>query len=96
VLEQTRRPAIVHDIATDKRMSAEDRAQAEELGVRSAVVAPMLWGDELLGTLCVASKEPSAFTAKEAQFFTAVAAQIVAIMRREIGGDGPPGERAAA
>jgi len=25
-----------------------------------------------------------------------VAAQIVAIMRREIGGDGPPGERAAA
>ena len=96
VLARTRRPVIVNEIAADERMTADDRARAEELGVRSAVVAPMVWHDDLLGTLCVASKKPSAFTARDAQFFTAVAAQVAAVLRREIGGHTPPRERAAA
>src|SRR3989304_5571720 len=50
-------------------------------GLRSALVAPMLWRDELIGSLGVASKQGSAFGPRDAQFLMAVATEVTALVR---------------
>ncbi len=81
ILERTHRPVIVNDMMTDPRISEVDRSMAAAVGVHSALAAPMLWHDEFVGILSVASKRASAFGPRDAQFVSSVATQVTAIVR---------------
>lgn len=81
ILERTHRPVIVNDLMTDPRVSDGDRKMAAAGGVHSALAAPMLWHDEFVGVLSVASKRPNAFGPRDAQFVSSVATQVTAIIR---------------
>ena len=69
---ETRRPAIIGDIAT----LLPPRA-AGALPVRSCISLPMLAGDELLGTLTLGSATPDRFQPEDQQLLSTVVGQIV-------------------
>jgi diguanylate cyclase (GGDEF)-like protein len=81
LLERTRRPVILQDPQHDERLLEPQRAILQAAGLQSALVTPMLWQDQLVGALSVASKREAAFTPRDAQFLTAVATQVSAIVR---------------
>jgi|GEM_PF-3216946 len=80
-LHATRRPLIVDDIATDQRLQPQERSMLARAGIRSALVAPMLWHGELIGSLSVGSRHVGAFSAGDVEFVIAVATQVTAIVR---------------
>ncbi len=67
--------------ALDARMRPADREALRLAGIRSALIVPMLWQDEVVGQISVGSKSEGAFSARDAQFLTAVANQVTAIVR---------------
>ena len=81
ILERTNRPVLLDDLEHDERLTAREREIVLASGIRSAMVVPMIWQGELIGTVSVASKRPSAFGPRDAQFLTSVAAQVTAIAR---------------
>ncbi len=80
-LARTKRPIIVDDLRTEDRIPEFKRALLDQAGLRSALIAPMIWGDELIGALSVASKQQGAFSVRDAEFVAAVATQVTAIVR---------------
>ncbi len=84
LLERTRRPLIVANATEDERLSQEERTIAKQTDVHSALFVPMLWHDQLVGMLSVASKRENAFGPRDAQFITAVATQVTAIVRMNL------------
>jgi diguanylate cyclase (GGDEF)-like protein len=80
-LERTRRPIILDELQHDERLTNSERDLLREGGLRSAMVAPMIWQNEVIGSLSVASKREAAFTPRDAQFLMAVATQVTAIVR---------------
>jgi len=81
ILERTRRPVTLDDLEHDPRITETQRALLAAGGFRSALVTPMLWQNRLVGIMSVASKQEKAFGARDAQFLTAVATQVTAIVR---------------
>ncbi|HYM15503.1 MAG TPA: HD domain-containing phosphohydrolase, partial [Dehalococcoidia bacterium] len=81
LLRSQRRPIIIDDVAGDDRLSGDERAALESAGMRAVLLTPMLWQDELIGALSVASKRPAAFSVRDAEFVAAVATQVTAIVR---------------
>ena len=81
ILERTHRPIIVDDPQHDQRLTGGQRKLLSAAGLRSALVAPMIWGNALIGHLSVASKREAAFGPGDAQFLMAVATQATAIVR---------------
>ncbi len=83
LLERTRRPIILEDPQNDERLSEAQRSVLRAGRLESALVVPMLWQNRLVGVLSVASARRAAFGAHDAQFLTAVATQVTAIVRME-------------
>jgi diguanylate cyclase (GGDEF)-like protein/PAS domain S-box-containing protein len=81
IIERTRRPIILDDIQNDQRLTDAERELLRTAGLRSALLAPMFWQNELLGHLAVASKREAAFGPRDAQFLMAVATQATPIVR---------------
>jgi len=81
ILERTRRPIILDDLLRDQRLTDTQRELVCAAGLRSALVAPMIWQNELIGDVSVASKRKAAFGPRDAQFLMAVATQVTAIAR---------------
>jgi|CXWL01.1.fsa_nt_gi PAS domain S-box-containing protein/diguanylate cyclase (GGDEF)-like protein len=81
VLERTKRPLIMDDISTDEHLDADERELLAQAGLQSALVAPMIWESGLIGILTVASTRQGAFGVRDAEFVTAVATQVTAIVR---------------
>ena len=81
ILARTRRPVIVEDLSCDDRITPAERALAAQAGLQSGVIAPMLWNDELAGSVAVLSKRKAAFDARDAELLAAVATQVAAIVR---------------
>ena len=81
LLLRTRRAAIVEDPQNDERLTETQRSVLRAAALRSAVVVPLFWADELVGILSAASKREAAFGAQDVQFLTAVATQVTAIVR---------------
>jgi diguanylate cyclase (GGDEF)-like protein/PAS domain S-box-containing protein len=81
VLAERGRPIIMDDLQRDQRLTDKQRELLCAAGMQSAVVAPMLWRNELVGVLSVASKREAAFGPRDAQFLMAVAAQVTGIVR---------------
>ncbi|HZP56312.1 MAG TPA: diguanylate cyclase [Dehalococcoidia bacterium] len=81
ILRKTGRPIILEDLSMDERLTDVERALLTGAGLQSAIVAPMLWNNELIGTLAVARRQRGAFEPRDAQFLAAVASQMTAIVR---------------
>jgi len=81
VLERTQRPIIIDDPEHDERLVRTTRAMLAFAGIKSALIAPMLWEGELIGALSVGSKRESGFSVRDADFVAAVATQVAAIVR---------------
>lgn len=81
LLERTRRPVVFDDPQNDERILPEQRALLKAAKLRSAIAVPMLWENQLIGILAVASKRKRAFGPRDAQFLLAVATQVTAIVR---------------
>jgi HD-GYP domain-containing protein (c-di-GMP phosphodiesterase class II) len=81
ILERTKRPLILDDIERDERVDGEERAMLVEAGLRSSLVAPMIWENTLIGILTVASSRTGAFSVRDSEFVAAVATQVTAIVR---------------
>jgi HD-GYP domain-containing protein (c-di-GMP phosphodiesterase class II) len=81
ILTATRRPIILEDLASDERLTEVERTVLGAAGLQSALVSPMLWDGELIGTVAVARKAKAAFDPRDAQFLAAVANQVSAIVR---------------
>jgi diguanylate cyclase (GGDEF)-like protein/PAS domain S-box-containing protein len=81
LLAERGRPIILDEPQHDQRLTDVERELLCAAGMQSAMVAPMLWRNELVGMLSVASKRKAAFGPKDAQFLMAVAAQVTGIVR---------------
>jgi len=81
VLESTRRPVIIDDLQDTEFATPAQKDLFRTIGLLSALVAPMVWRGELLGAVSVASKQPAAFGPRDAQFLSAIATQVTAIVR---------------
>jgi diguanylate cyclase (GGDEF)-like protein/PAS domain S-box-containing protein len=81
----TRRPAIIEDALTDPRPLYIPEVAAV---LRSSVYAPLVVGDELIGTLSVHSNRPRAFSEAHARIVMTVARQVApALARTALAGD---------
>jgi diguanylate cyclase (GGDEF)-like protein len=81
LLEATRRPVIIDDVSTSEFTTPEQRQILASVGIRSGLVVPMVWRGTLVGAISVGSKRESAFGPRDAQFLTAIATQVTAIVR---------------
>ncbi len=77
------RPIIFTDPQHDERLTTIERELLCAGGLRSALAAPMIWRNELIGMLSVASKQENAFSPRDAQFLSAIATQVTAVVRME-------------
>jgi GAF domain-containing protein len=81
ILEETRQPVILDEIATDERLGQDTRNILKLAGIESGVAVPLIWQDQVLGVMSVGRKQPRAFDSREARFLLAVAMQITALLR---------------
>jgi len=79
-LQRTRRPVLIDDVTSSEHYSLTQRALLESVGVHAILIVPMLWQDEMIGVLSVATKRESGLGARDAQFLSAVATQVTAIV----------------
>lgn len=80
ILEETRRPVFLDNIATDERLTDTERELLGAIGIKSGMVVPMIWQDDVVGMLSAGSKTETGFHSWDAQFLTAVASQVTAIV----------------
>jgi formate hydrogenlyase transcriptional activator len=71
----SRRPVVIRNIDL-KEFPAPQIKHAYDDGLRSACIIPLVAHDRALGTLDIASRSENAFTEKDAELLTHVAAQI--------------------
>jgi diguanylate cyclase (GGDEF)-like protein/PAS domain S-box-containing protein len=81
MLVRTRKPIVIEDLAVGDILPEHERNMLTEAGLRSALIAPMFWQDELIGALSVASRRVAAFSVRDADFLQSVATQVTAIVR---------------
>lgn len=80
LLERTRRPVFLDQLEHDDRLTDAERGLLAVAGLRSALVVPMIWQDNMVGMLSVCSKKEAAFSSWDAEFLTAIASQVTAIV----------------
>jgi diguanylate cyclase (GGDEF)-like protein/PAS domain S-box-containing protein len=80
-LEATRRPIIIDCISESEFATPAQKEILAQVGIRSALIAPMIWRGNVLGAISVGSKREAAFGPRDAQFLSAIATQVTAIVR---------------
>lgn len=80
-LEATKRPLIIDAPQTYPQLTPELREILQGAGIRSGMVAPMLWDGRLIGSIAAGSRRANAFGPRDAQALSAIAAQVIAIVR---------------
>jgi diguanylate cyclase (GGDEF)-like protein/PAS domain S-box-containing protein len=81
LLEKAKRPLIFDDPWHDERFTQQQRDILRAAEMRSVLVAPFIWKDEVIGFIGVASKQERAFGAFEGQFLASVATHVTAIVQ---------------
>jgi ribonuclease P protein subunit RPR2 len=81
MLEATKRPIIIDSIEESDFANPAQKDILARVGLKSAIVAPMIWRGNLLGAISVGSKRDAAFGPRDAQFLSAIATQVTAIVR---------------
>jgi len=80
ILEKTKRPVFIDDVATDEHLTENERTLLDSVGLKSGLVVPMIWQDKVVGMLSAGSTTAAAFNSWDAQFLTAVSSQVTAIV----------------
>ncbi len=80
ILARTHRPVFFDDPEHDPLLTEGQRRILTVAGLASAMVAPLLWGSEVIGTLGVASKRAAAFGPRDAEFVMTIATQVAALV----------------
>lgn len=83
VLKRTRRPVIIHDIQSDQRLPAAERDLLRTAGVHGVAIVPMIWQDQVIGSLSVGAQRAGSIDARDVQFLTTIADQVTAIIHME-------------
>jgi diguanylate cyclase (GGDEF)-like protein/PAS domain S-box-containing protein len=78
-----KRPTFYEELDKNPRFSDAQVDLLKRAGLKSGLSAPMLWRNELIGILAVASERENAFAPHDAQVLTAVATQVTAIVSLE-------------
>jgi HD-GYP domain-containing protein (c-di-GMP phosphodiesterase class II) len=81
MLESTKRPIIIDSIAETDFATPAQKEILDRVGLKSAIIAPMIWRGNVLGAISVGSKRDAAFGPRDAQFLSAIATQVTAIVR---------------
>ena len=81
MLDDLKRPIIIDDPWNDERLWPAQRDILRAAGLQTALVAPLIWEDEVVGMLGVASKREHAFGPTDAHFLSVVATHVTAIVR---------------
>ena len=81
ILEKTKRPIIIDDIQEDLRLPEDMRAILRQGGIASGLVVPLLWQDQVIGSVAVGRPNVREFTQTDAQLLVTVAGQIATILR---------------
>ncbi len=71
-----KKPIIIEDAATDRRITKESRTAILGSGYRSIFSVPMMADDEVRGVLTVAAKEKKVYRQHEIDFFVNVGKQV--------------------
>jgi GAF domain-containing protein/CheY-like chemotaxis protein len=74
IVGATRQPFVAEDLMSEPRFVNKDWARAE--GLVSAVVHPLLHGEEFVGVLAVITREPHTFTGEELELLGLFADQV--------------------
>ena len=77
---ENRGPVFLDDLWTDERLTPAENEILRAAGLKCAVVVPMIWQDDLVGMLSVVSKNPGTFNAWDANFLSAIASHVTAIV----------------
>ena len=77
------RPVIMDDPRRNEHLTDSEQQILRKAGLKSALVAPMLWRSEMIGTLAVASRTEEALGPRDAQLVSAIATQVTAIVSLE-------------
>ena len=80
-LERIRRPIFMEDPQHDQRITEGERKFVRAAAVRTVLIVPITWKDELLGSLSVISKREAAFGPQDADFVGTIAARTAPIVR---------------
>jgi diguanylate cyclase (GGDEF)-like protein len=80
---ETGRPRLLEDIGALPHLSERQRQIVANAGLRSAIVVPMVWQDETIGILSVATAASKQLDARDVQFLSSVATQVTAIIHME-------------
>ena len=80
LLERTRRPIVLDDIANDSRLPEPMRRILLEAGLRSGVTAPILWQDQVIGSMAGGRKALAGFSSTDVKQLTAIADQVAAVI----------------
>ncbi len=83
VLERTRRPIIIHDIQDDLHRSAAELDLIRTAGIHGVAIVPMVWQDQIVGTLSVGTRRAGSIDARDVQFLITIADQVTAIIHME-------------
>ncbi len=83
LMRENLRPVLMDDVSTTPYVTEEQRRILSAVGIRSAIVVPLVWQSEYIGTMAVGSRELAAFTPRDARFLTTVAGHAAAIIRSE-------------
>ncbi len=82
-LLQAGRPVLMDDPRGNDHLTESEQQMLRKAGLKSALVAPMLWRGDLIGALSVASKTEGALGPRDAQLLGAIATQVTAIVSLE-------------
>jgi diguanylate cyclase (GGDEF)-like protein len=80
ILERTRRPIFLDDAPNDPRLTETERNLIGAAGIKSGLIVPMIWRDQIVGMLSVGSRKDAVFTSWDAQFLTAISSEVTAIV----------------
>ena len=83
LLREHMRPVLLDDVSTTPYVTEEQRRILAVVGILSAIVVPLIWQGEFIGTMAVGSRELAAFTPRDARFLTGVGGHAAAIIRSE-------------
>ncbi len=78
----SQRPFMSDDVLSDKRVLESYRRVAQQVGLKNAVVVPLVVGERSMGELGVANRLPRPYQERDRRLLSAVAAQIAATLDR--------------
>jgi PAS domain S-box-containing protein len=73
IIAQDKKPLVVHNMRSDKRLIRKHDEAAQKLGMTSLLGVPMMIGNRVVGVICITTKKPRVFTGNDVELLTSFA-----------------------